>query len=230
MSIVILMLIITKIKEDYFKMKLALDKNLTLNYTSQSQVVRIATESWVKGEIFCPNCGNEIESYPNNKPVADFFCKKCAEEFELKAKKGKIGKKVSAGAYSKIIERLNSENKPHFFFMGYLPSWLVNDFFVVPKYFFIPDIIEKRKALSENARRAGWVGSNILFSKIPNSGKIFYVENGKEIAKKEILQKWRKTAFLKKVKKSSCKVNFGVLQNKYARGTLSIIKLKEMDE
>ncbi|NCO31611.1 hypothetical protein GW891_02085 [bacterium] len=53
----------------------------------------------------------------------------------------------------------------------------VNDFFVVPKYFFISEIIEKRKPLSITARRAGWTGSNILFSKIPNSGKIYYIEN-----------------------------------------------------
>lgn len=182
-------------------MKLSLDKNLALNYTSQSQIARILTESWVQREIFCPNCGDEIESHKNNKPVADFYCEKCSEDFELKSKKGKIGNKVSAGAYSKMIERLNSEQKPHFFFMGYLATLLVNDFFVVPKYFFVPEIIEKRKALSESARRAGWIGSNILFSKIPTSGKIFYVENGKEISKKDVLQKWQKTAFLKQIKK-----------------------------
>lgn len=186
-------------------MELLLDKNLALNYTNQSQVARILTESWVQKEIFCPNCGDGIKSYTNNKPVADFYCKKCSEDFELKSKKGKIGKKVSAGAYSKMIERLNSAQKPHFFFMGYLATLLVNDFFVIPKYFFVPEIIEKRKALAESARRAGWIGSNILFSKIPTSGKIFYVEDGKEVSKKEVLQKWQKTAFLKKIKKPELK-------------------------
>jgi type II restriction enzyme len=47
----------------------------------------------------------------------------------------------------------------------------------VPKYFFVSEIIEKRKPLSITARRAGWTGSNILFSKIPNSGKIYYIED-----------------------------------------------------
>jgi len=186
-------------------MNLALDKSLIRDYKNQSQVARILTESWVRQEIFCPNCGDKIESYKNNKPVADFYCKKCTEDFELKSKREKIGKKISAGAYSKMIERLNSQQKPHFFFMGYLASLLVNDFFVVPKYFFIPEIIEKRKALAESAKRAGWIGSNILFSKIPISGKIFYIENGEEISKKEVLQKWQKTAFLKKVKQPELK-------------------------
>lgn len=188
-----------------FYMELALDKSLIENYTSQSQVARVLTESWVQKEIWCPICGDGVESYANNKPVADFCCKKCFEDFELKAQKGKIGKKVSAGAYSKMIERLNSEQKPHFFFMGYLATLFVNDFFVVPKYFFVPEIIEKRKALAESARRAGWIGSNILFSKIPTSGKIFYIEDGKEISKKEVLEKWQKTAFLKKIKRPELK-------------------------
>jgi type II restriction enzyme len=186
-------------------MELLLNKKLAVNYKNQSQVARILTEDWVQKEIFCPNCGDAIKSYTNNKPVADFYCKKCSEDFELKSRKGKIGKKIPAGAYYKMIERLNSKQRPHFFFMGYLATLLVNDFFVVPKYFFIPEIIEKRKALMENAKRAGWIGSNILFFKIPTSGKIFYVENGKEIFKKEVLRKWKKTAFLKKVKKPELK-------------------------
>jgi len=186
-------------------MELLLDKNLAINYKNQSQIARILTENWVQKEIFCPNCGNKIENYTNNKPVADFYCKKCSEDFELKSKKGKIGKKITARAYSKMIERLDSKQKPHFFFMGYLTTLLVDDFFVVPKYFFVPEIIEKRKALAETARRAGWIGSNILFFKIPTAGKIFYIENGEEISKKEVLQKWQKTVFLKKIDKPELK-------------------------
>jgi type II restriction enzyme len=88
--------------------------------------------------------------------------------------------------------------------MGYISEdYFMNDFFVVPKYFFVPSIIEKRKALSENAKRAGWVGSNILFSKIPNSGKIYYIENGKEFSKKDVLEKWKKAVFLRDIKKDN---------------------------
>lgn len=186
-------------------MELSLDKNLALNYVNQSQIARVLTEDWVEKQIFCPNCGDGIKNYDNNKPVADFYCDKCSEDFELKSKKGKIGNKIAAGTYLKMIERLNSSQRPHFFFMGYLQTFVVNDFFVVPKYFFVPEIIEKRKPLAENARRAGWVGSNILFSKIPKSGQIFYIENGKELTKKDVLRKWQKTVFLKKVKKADAK-------------------------
>jgi type II restriction enzyme len=187
-------------------MNLSLDTKLAIKYNSSSQKARVLTEAWVYSEIFCPSCGNiKIDKYDNNKPVADFFCSKCSEDFELKSQKGKIGKKVSAGAYSKMIERINSVSKPNFFFMGYLKTLCVNDFFVIPKHFFISEIIEKRKPLSENAERAGWVGSNILFSRIPRAGQIFYIENGKEISKSKVLEKWQKTIFLKKIKKIDAK-------------------------
>jgi len=187
-------------------MQKSLDIKLGKNYKSNSQKIRVMSETWTEENIFCPNCGCDISNYENNKPVADFYCKKCLEEFELKSKKGKIGKKVGAGAYSKMIERINSQEKPNFFFMGYLAKdYFVNDFFVVPKYFFVPSIIEKRKALSQKAKRAGWVGANILFNKIPNSGKIYYIENGKKFSKKDILNKWQKTIFVKELKKDNLK-------------------------
>ncbi len=187
-------------------MKLDFDENLIVNYSSASQKIRILSESWVLKEIYCPSCGEPIFEYKNNKPVADFYCAKCIEDFELKSKQGKFGKKVSAGAYSKMVERINSAEKPNFFFMGYLLELLsVNDFFVVPKHFFVSEIIEKRKPLAESARRAGWVGSNILFSKIPKAGQIFYIENGNIVDKKAVLEKWQKTVFLKKVKQSEAR-------------------------
>jgi len=45
------------------------------------------TETWTRDHIFCPNCGNTISEFENNRPVADFYCKNCKEEFELKSKK-----------------------------------------------------------------------------------------------------------------------------------------------
>lgn len=187
-------------------MQTVLNAQIAKSYKSNSQKIRVMSENWTEENIFCPNCGDSIENYENNKPVADFYCKKCLEDFELKSKKGKIGKKIGAGAYSKIIERLRSDMKPNFFFMAYQDkTYAVNNFFVVPKYFFVPEIIEKRKALSKNAKRAGWVGSNILFSKIPDSGKIFYIENGNEFSKEDVLNKWQKTAFIKEIKQTETK-------------------------
>lgn len=57
----------------------------------------------------------------------------------------------------------------------------------VPKYFFVPELVEKRKPLADNARRAGWVGCNILFDKIPIQGRIPIIENRIPRAKIDVL-------------------------------------------
>jgi type II restriction enzyme len=44
-----------------------------------------------------------------------------------------------------------------------------------------------------------------LFSQIPNSWKVYYVEDGKEISKEEILEKWEKTKFFKDIKQTKSK-------------------------
>lgn len=182
------------------------DTKLAENYNSPSQKVRKMSEFWTEDNIFCPNCGSKIKKLGNNREVSDFLCEKCRENFEQKASKKNFRGKVVSSEYYTMIKRLSSFDKPNFFFLHYLvEDYKVNNFFVVPKYFFIPDIIEKRKALSEKAKRKGWTGSNILFSKIPNAGKIYYIENGKEFSRKEILEKWRKTSFLRKIKKDELK-------------------------
>lgn len=179
-------------------MDLRFDASLSSGYQNKSQIARILTESWVEKNIFCPNCGNYLSNYENNKPVADFYCHKCSEDYELKSKKDKMGKKIVDGAYATMIERLQSESNPNFFFLNYDKNTLdISNFIVIPKHFFIPEIIEKRKALSQTAKRAGWVGCNILLDTIPNSGKIFYVKDSKIQSKDKILEEWHKTSFLK---------------------------------
>lgn len=178
-------------------MSLNLYSSIADNYDSNSQKIRVLTEKWVCKYSYCPSCGNTISQYANNKPVADFFCPKCNEDYELKSKKDKLGKKIVDGAYSTMIERLKSDSNPNFFFLNYdKNSYDVTNFIVIPKHFFIPEIIEKRKALSPTAKRAGWIGCNILLDTIPISGKIFYIKDGKEQHKDKILEDWDKTKFL----------------------------------
>jgi type II restriction enzyme len=175
--------------------------SLSNNYISNSQKIRVLTEKWTFENIFCPSCGGIISDYENNKPVADFYCKTCTEDYELKSKKDKIGKKIVDGAYSTMIERLQSDSNPNFFFLNYDKNSLnISNFIVIPKHFFTPEIIEKRKPLSSSAKRAGWVGCNILLETIPQSGKIFYIKDSKVQSKNEIVDNWNKTIFLKENK------------------------------
>lgn len=168
------------------------------NYKSQSQKTRIFTEEWVSKYIFCPYCGANLISCQNNDKVRDFDCSKCNENYELKSKRGKsLGRKITDGAYDAMVTRISSNNNPNFYFLNYdVVSFDVINFCAVPKYFFIPEIIEKRKPLSENAKRAGWIGCNIFIEQIPNSGKIFYVKDKQIQSKDKIMEEWGKMNFL----------------------------------
>jgi type II restriction enzyme len=147
-----------------------------------------------------------IDKYPNNQPVADFYCSNCQEDYELKSKRGGIGAKIVDGAYRTMIERLQSSKNPNLFLLNYdLQSFGVLNFLVIPKYFFVPEIIEKRKPLSLTARRAGWVGCNILLNHVPQTGKIFFVRDGEIKPREKVLSDWRKTLFLRDEKEISAK-------------------------
>jgi len=188
-------------------MNLFFQTTLATKYTSLSQKARILTEDWVDNQAYCPNCGYEdIGRYENNKPVADFFCNNCKEDYELKSKKEAVGNKIVDGAYRTMLERLTSSNNPNFFLLNYdLKNFEVTNFLVIPKHFFIPAIIEKRKPLVSTARRAGWVGCNILLNSIPQTGKIFFVKNGIVESKNKVLSEWKKTLFLREEKEIGAK-------------------------
>lgn len=185
-------------------MDLVINKDLAKGYKSNSQIARLLTENWVLNNSYCPNCGSlPLNEFENNRPVADFYCKKCNEEFELKSKKGSLSSTITDGSYSSMIERINSENNPNFFFLTYTKNWIVNDFLIIPKQFFTPDIIIKRPPLKDTARRAGWVGCNINLSKISDSGKVFLVKNSQIIDSKIVNAMFRKTLFLREKSKEA---------------------------
>lgn len=180
-------------------MDLSFDIGLGAAYKSSAQRARVLTESWVKSEIYCPNCGrSSIEKYPNNTPVGDFFCPKCSEQFELKSKRDSLGSKIVDGEYRTMLRRLRSSEVPNLFALTYdLRKARVLDLVVVPSHFFVPGIIERRKPLAKTARRAGWIGCNILIHQIPSAGRVSLVTAGMPIGKAQVLKAWQRTLFLK---------------------------------
>ena len=149
------------------------------------------SEGWLLSNAFCPCCGNiHIDKIRNNAPVADMLCNICGEIFELKSKRNTVGRKIIDGAYRTMIERITSHINPQLFVMQYSPALSVTNLTFIPKFFFTPDIIDKRKPLSASARRAGWVGCNILYQKIPEQGKLRIIRDGKETAVAEVLRRY----------------------------------------
>ncbi len=186
-------------------MKLSFDRSVADGYRSEAQRIRVLTERWVEDWGYCPSCGfTRMTRYPNNRPVADFFCPHCSEDFELKSKHGKIGTRIVDGAYSAMIDRLTGALSPNLFLLRYETGSLeVADFLVIPKQFLVPAIIERRNPLAPSARRAGWIGCNILLDRVPDSGRVFLVREKHVEPRSRVLQEWKRTLFLRSEKELS---------------------------
>jgi type II restriction enzyme len=179
-------------------MNLNFNIDLAEGYKSNSQIARVLTENWVKENSYCPNCGQlPLNDFENNMPVADFYCLGCKEEFELKSKSGKFSNTINDGAYSTMIERINSNQNPNFFFLTYSKKMSVENFLIIPKQFFTTEIIIKRKPLSDTAKRAGWIGCNIDLSNVAEVGKVFLIKDSKLIDKEIVENSFKKTLFLR---------------------------------
>lgn len=173
-------------------MNFEFDTRLVTQYRRGSQRIRVMSERWVEDSVFCPRCGNpRIKKLDNNRPVADFQCDGCGEIFELKSKKGRIGNKIADGAYSTMIERITSATNPDLFVLSYSEQLSVTNMFVIPKFLFVPLIIERRKPLGKNARRAGWVGCNIIIQDIPSQGRIDIIKNQRMLNIDDVVQMYR---------------------------------------
>jgi type II restriction enzyme len=96
-----------------------------------------------------------------------------------------------------MCQRLEAHNNPNMMLLNYNIASGATNLFVVPKQFFVRDIIEERKPLAESARRGGWVGCNILLFRVPDAGKIFIVRDGIVLDRQAVLDQWQRTVFLR---------------------------------
>jgi type II restriction enzyme len=174
--------------------------NLALGerFNSETQKVRAISEGWIEENGFCFSCGGTLAKERNNARVLDFSCTKCHNEFELKSTRGNFSRKLPDGAFESMMTRLNDASSPDFFFLTYDAKLsCVTNFFAVPNCFLDPTVIEKRKPLHPSARRAGWVGCNIVMSRIPEAGKVFYIRDRNVLDRTAVHEAWARTEFLR---------------------------------
>ncbi len=196
-------------------MDLRFNTALIHGYKSPAQQARILTEDWLARNMYCPICGAiSIKKAESNAPVKDYVCNYCKAQYELKSKRASTDKyhtKVNDGVYRTMIDRITSLDNPSFFFLHY-DRYEVNNLIIVPKCFFVPDIIEKRKPLPASARRAGWEGCNILLGKVPEAAKIPIIRNGVALDASEVSQKYNQVYALQTRSLASRGWLFDVLQ------------------
>jgi len=175
-------------------MNVLMDVALAEGYSSPSQKARRITEGWFESNMYCPCCVNErFAATRGSNPVVDFVCASCGAEFQIKSKSGPLGRKLRDAAYGPMIQSIKEGRTPHFAFIHYSSlDWSIINLLLVPGHFISRESIEKCTPLSSQARRAGWIGCNILTETIPLDGRLLVIKDRLVVPKKHVRQGWQR--------------------------------------
>lgn len=98
-----------------------------------------------------------------------------------------------------MLRSIRADDVPNLLILQYSPEWLVRNLLLIPRFFFSESAIEKRKPLGPMARRAGWVGCNILLRQIPIDGKIALISDGLPVPESRVRNEFARTRNLAKI-------------------------------
>jgi len=174
-------------------MNLQMDFSKARGFKSKAQIARVVSERWADGNLYCPACAcDELEQAPNNTRAFDFVCPQCIARFQLKSSRKWKENRVPDASYHAMMNAILTDRNPNLVLLHYGDDWIVRNLLIVPSFFLSESAIERRKPLAATARRAGWIGCNILLSNIPVAGKISVIVDGREIERNEVRDKYRK--------------------------------------
>lgn len=174
-------------------MNLACDTSIASGYKSSAQVARIISEEWLASNGFCLACdASSLTRAPANTQATDFVCDKCSHRYELKTFRKRPGKSLPDGAYSSLMGRINNGTAPTLFLLQRSDSWNIDAFSALHSVFLTPSVIEKRRPLGPNAKRAGWVGCNIRIDLIGQDGEVRIIERGRVYSPVEVRAQFRR--------------------------------------
>jgi type II restriction enzyme len=173
---------------------------LAAKYKAGSQIARVLSEDWCTRELYCPACDSDhlTGSKPNN-PAVDFACATCEQPYQLKSLSHWNPRKVVDAGYEAMLRAIRADMTPNLLILQYSSRWLVRNLLLIPKMFFSGSVIEKRKPLAPHARRAGWLGCNILLSEIPSDGKIAVISDGVPVLKEQVREEFSRVKQLAEV-------------------------------
>ena len=148
--------------------------SLADRFKSGSQKAGNVTEAWGAENFYCPNCSSpKLDWLKPGTKASDYHCSHCGFWYQLKSKKSPIGKSITDGAYGAMMEAIQEDRAPNYFFLHYdLATWSVRNLLLVPSFAFPLSAIVKRPPLAATARRAGWVGCNFDLSRVPADARI----------------------------------------------------------
>lgn len=94
-----------------------------------------------------------------------------------------------------------TDRTPNLYVLHYdLTAWAVRTVILIPHFAFALSAIEVRPPLAPTARRAGWIGCNILLNQIPQDARIPVVAEGTARPAAEVRRAYKKLRPLEKAK------------------------------
>jgi len=197
--------------------QLGMDLQIAAAYKSNAQRVRIASEAWAEENLYCPCCPSDtIERCRNNREAVDYTCGSCESFFQLKSSQTHSASRIVDGAFGAMMRAIAQGATPNLLVLHYDPSrWQVKNLTLIPNFAFTKSCIEKRPALSVNARRAGWIGCNILLCNIPPDVRIPWVENGVAASPREVRARFRSVSSL---------ANIALTERGWTLDTLKVVR------
>ena len=174
-------------------MNLNLELSAAEGYKSASQRARVITEAWAFENMYCPACtADHLDKTRTGTEAVDFICSGCDSQFQLKAVSKPFGRKIVDAAYDAMMRAIARDQLPHFLLLSYDNiDATVKDLLIIPKFCLPKSAIEARKPLSPNARRAGWVGCNIVLDMVPPEGRINIINSGSILPKVKVRERFR---------------------------------------
>jgi len=175
--------------------------HLALSYKSPTQQARVVSEAWGQDNLYCPNCQSPfLRQAPNNTKAIDFFCPNCGQPFQLKSKSSAIGDRIVDAAYEAMMRAILEDRTPNLYALHYSKIvWQVRNLILVPHFAFSASAIEARKPLSPEARRAGWIGCNIVLKNIPPDARIHLISDGVAVSPDKVREDFHRIRPLEEI-------------------------------
>ena len=182
-------------------MNLSMRGEIATDFKSGSQKAGNVTEAWGADNFYCPNCSSpKLDWLKPGTKANDYRCPTCGFWFQLKSKKTRIGNSIADGAYGAMMEAIENDRTPNFFFLHYdLATWSVRNLLLVPHFAFPPSAIIKRNPTTPKGRSNPWIGCNIALNRIPVDARISIVTEKQIISSNEVRTRFQKIKPLKEI-------------------------------
>ena len=144
--------------------------------------------------LYCPACESpRLQAVPQGTAAIDYLCPDCDSPFQLKSQSKAFGIRIVDAAYSEMRRAILEDRTPNLYILHYdLAAWAVRTLILIPRFAFALSAVERRKPLAATARRAGWVGCNIVLDRIPLGARISVIEDGQSHSRAAVRDAYRR--------------------------------------